>query len=585
MGETVDGGITDIQGRSFAYLTSKAAGEAELTASLDAEHSCESARSPTTTVTFTSEPDDPLMPGAEAPYMNDKIMIDPEPIIRGVPTTVSARLTNPNDFPISVDAYFNNHLYGIGLIFGPLGVINDVIIPANSDGLISFDWTPVSSGYYCVEIQYSASPVGNAVQSTNLSGQSMRNIDVLPGTLGSTEPLPGQAGEDGESEDPAGEKGVIERARTATTYIGHAQTVLNAFTDPNANYMGILPNRLFNDLLNWNFNAWTRATQALGGDPPRQDYTEYATQADYTFTPLQSDNDLSTERAAAANVLMEAMLDLTAGLQAATLSLDRYAGAADAKDSYWAAQQAAALIYYKEESGRTMLTVADAIDDFLQVLEDEGVQELPPSVDDYRDYQDRLQAEGFTAEEIQTARSIGFTDEEIEDIRQERIAADPVEMASYVLPGLEGTAESLLALGNIFINPPNFPPTGSSTAVASPSNSNNLARIFESQVSFPVGNPLAEQATISLEARRIDVPSDWMIFVTPSSMTLEAGESMTATVTIRPGTTSIQGTQPRVAIEGYANEELLGGVVLDVLVPEQVYFDGYLRTYLPLLER
>jgi hypothetical protein len=585
VGDASQYGITDFQGNSYGYVTSTSAGEDELTAILEDEETCEFVRSPSSSVTFTDNADDVLMPGAQAPYMSDQIMIEPEPITRGVLTTVSALLTNPNDFAISVDASFNNHLGGIGLVFGPIGEVHDFIIPANSDGVISIPWTPVVSGYYCVGVQYNAKPVGDTLSTMSLVGEALRNIIVLPGILGSTEPLPGQEGENGESEDPLGEKGLIEKARTATSYIGHAQTVVNAFTDPLANIGGVLPNKLFNDILDWNFNAWTRGTQALGGDPPRQDYTEYAMVADYTFTPLQPDEDLSAERSAAANALMEASLDLTANLQAATLSLDRYAGAASAGEKLWAAQQAAAMIYYKKESGKIMLTVADEIDDFLQVLEDEGFQELPPSVDDYREYQDRLRSEGFSAEEIQAARTIGLTDEEIEAIRQERMAADPAEMARYLLPGMADSAERFRALGNVLINPPNFPTTGSDAEVAAQLSSNNLARVFDNVIPIPVRNSLLEQATVSFDIRLIDMPEDWMVFVTPSTMTMEAGESMTATVTIRPGAASVQGTQPRVAIEGYANEELLGGVVLDVIVPEQVYFDGYLRTYLPLLER
>ena len=59
-------------------------------------------------------------------------------------------------------------------------------------------------------------------------------------------------------------------------------------------------------------------------------------------------------RAAAGNALMEAVLDLTPRLRAAALSLDRYSGAANAGELYWASEQAASLIYFKEESGTAM---------------------------------------------------------------------------------------------------------------------------------------------------------------------------------------------------------------------------------------
>jgi len=47
----------------------------------------------------------------------------------------------------------------------------------------------------------------------------------------------------------------------------------------------------------------------------------------------------------------------------------------------------------------------------------------------------------------------------------------------------------------------------------------------------------------------------------------------------------VQGTRPRVALEGSANGQLLGGVVMDVVVPTATFFDGKSRVYLPLLMR
>jgi hypothetical protein len=40
-----------------------------------------------------------------------------------------------------------------------------------------------------------------------------------------------------------------------------------------------------------------------------------------------------------------------------------------------------------------------------------------------------------------------------------------------------------------------------------------------------------------------------------------------------------------VAIEGYAGSQFLGGVLIEVVVPNYVYFDGALRLYLPLVSR
>jgi hypothetical protein len=46
-----------------------------------------------------------------------------------------------------------------------------------------------------------------------------------------------------------------------------------------------------------------------------------------------------------------------------------------------------------------------------------------------------------------------------------------------------------------------------------------------------------------------------------------------------------QGSLPRVAVEGYAGSQLLGGVVVEIVVPNYVFFDGNMRLYLPLLKK
>jgi len=82
----------------------------------------------------------------------------------------------------------------------------------------------------------------------------------------------------------------------------------------------------------------------------------------------------------------------------------------------------------------------------------------------------------------------------------------------------------------------------------------------------------------------VDLPADWLISVSPAQAQLTPGEEMSMTVSIVPGAPVPQGNVPRVTIEGYAGSTLLGGVVLDVLVPNYVPF-GARTVYLPLIKR
>jgi hypothetical protein len=112
-----------------------------------------------------------------------------------------------------------------------------------------------------------------------------------------------------------------------------------------------------------------------------------------------------------------------------------------------------------------------------------------------------------------------------------------------------------------------------------------MAQVFNSVSTIQLANPLTVPALIDVSARRIDLPADWTVYVSPVQVTLAPGEQTTVTVTIITGSPVPQGITPRVAVEGYAGTTLLGGVVIDTMVPNYTAFDGKLHVFLPLLNK
>ena len=584
LGQVTSGGITDFQGQTFAFLTSTTAGDALLTPGLSGETQCEIPRAATAKVTFTAAGDDPLLPGAQAPYLHEGIEVTPLPVTRGVPTRLKAALSNPNDFPILVDASFNFAQLGIGLAFGPVGQVQDWRIEAKASRTIDIPWTPIVSGNYCVQLQYAARQAdGPLLGAWSASGSSMSNLSVQSGPLGSSSSTPGDPNADPadpKSQEKPGEKPTIEKAKKGIDTIRKGKTVVEGLTSPGKVPGMAIPNFLFGKILNFNFDTWSQASQALGGDPPRQDYTTIAMSPRIPFTPVQAGGDMTAGRAAAANALMEGAMDLTSKYRAARLSLERYSGAAEAQDLAWASQQAAALVYYKKESGKAMATVADRLTALIQQIQSEGIADITVSAAALSAYQDRLRTQGWTAEEKQAAYSVGLADEDLALILQEHLAADPSLMAGSVLASLNETAATLRELGTVLANPGNFPPSGEGLTQSAP---NNLVRIFTARTPIQVGNPLGQTALVELRARPVNLPPDWMVSVSPSRATLAPGQTITAEVQLTPGMAVPQGLQTRVAVEGFVDTALIGGVVVDVLVPQALFFNGKLRLYLPLL--
>jgi hypothetical protein len=340
--------------------------------------------------------------------------------------------------------------------------------------------------------------------------------------------------------------------------------------------------------------SWAKETagissENLGGDPPRQDYDQFTLPVWHTWPETQPDANISLARAAAINATSAALADVNAYGAAAALALDRYAGASEAHNLIWAAQQASARLYYEQQMGAALLTYADSLDAFIQVLIDEDETELLITTSDVISYQQSLAAQGFTPQEIADAHLLGLTDAEIEAYRQEIIAADPDDLSGNIIDFYTNEAAISRDLGNALLDNYSYAPgfsVGGSPGLLAPTNGGNtLAQIDNSVTTVLVSNPLTQMEVIDLVARRIDLPGDWMVSISPAQVSLAPGEQATVTVTVLTGSLVPQGSLPRVAIEGYVGTQLLGGVVIEVVVPRYVLFDGLMRVFLPLLER
>jgi len=222
------------------------------------------------------------------------------------------------------------------------------------------------------------------------------------------------------------------------------------------------------------------------------------------------------------------------------------------------------------------------------VLSDEGETEITNSVDDVISYQQRLITDGFTAQEIDDAHLIGLTDADIEEFRLGIIAANPNDLAGNLLDIYTSEAAISRELGRVLIATRPYEPglsiSGSAGFKTSAANGNTLAQINNLVETLQLGNPLTETALIDVRTRRIDLPADWMVSVSPAQVTLTPSETITVTVSVIPGSPIPQGSIPRVAVEGYAGSQLLGGVAIDIVVPKYVAFAPY-HIYLPLIRK
>ena len=580
LGTVVDGGVTGYNGTTLAYLTSTAAGEAELNGVLQSNDACELVRSPISVVSFTpAGPAEGYLPPESAPYMNEGIEIEPLPVIQGVPTTISVRLTNPNNFPVTVDGTFAYFQTSIGLAFGPLAEVNGTQIPANGEAVIKTIWVPPLSGSYCIQFDYSTYTSGQSGR-TLAGGSTRRNLKTFPGNKHSEEV-----------------RRAYEGSRKAVSTLSNANDGLTLVTDPAGFIGGGIPGALFGHITDFWYDTMDEIDRVMNGDPPRQDYQEITAPVPVVFTPLAAGSGISAAKAQAANAYVAAAMDVYADMRAAVIANDRYGGATEAGNLQWSSIQLAALLHYEKLAAEKLPTLADRIDDYVAVVLLENPSDIFMTEAIYAAYQARLASSGFTADEIAAARLLGMTDAEIEAVRQQRLTVDPATMAGSVTARMTLYAETLRVLSNAILYPPDpvfnitFTITGGlarsaaapSLVIATPMDS--LVRQYAQQTTILVGNPHAQTEVIDLSIRPVDLPPDWVVSTSPASLTLDAGASAEVTVNISPGTPLPQGVLASFAVEGHIGSELIGGVALDVPMPFFVHYDGNQRVYLPLMAR
>jgi hypothetical protein len=566
LGSVVDGGITDASGKTLAYLTSGTPGDAQVTARLDPITACEGALSPTAKVTFTPPLNlTDLFPNSQAPYLSSDISVTPMPVISGITETIHALLTNPLTQTITVDVDFGYAQAGLGLAFGPIGSgIRGLVIPAGRSAPLTADFIPPISGHYCVQVSYTITAIGALAlekpMSGGGSGLKQFNMNVQQG-----------------SASPPNSKDSLNKADKAFKAV---------------NKIPAGPTQIQKAMVGgwWGAvkDAATKISQSLGFDPPRQDYKTVTFPVRHPFPPVQPGGAISADRAAAFNAVSDSLTDIEAYGTAASAAFDRYAGASQANDVFWASSQSNEMLYYEQKLGTALVTYADHLDALVGVLQSEGETQTGISVSDVTAYQARLQTTGFTAQEIADAKYIGLTDADIEAWRQEIIAANPADIAGDLLVKYSQEAATMREVGNTILHPVLFNPgfaVGGAPGLAPQASGNAMAQVFNTTTTIWVGNPLTQTATIDLKARRIGLPADWSAALSPAQVTLAPGQQVTVTVTIQAGTPVAQGSRPSLAVEGYAGSQLLGGVVVQVFVPNYLPFDGAIPLYLPLVKK
>jgi hypothetical protein len=569
LGNVVDGGVTDAFGKTLAYLTSSTPGDASVSARLDGLTACEGALSPSSTVTFTppvAEID--LMPNTASPYQDGDITVSPLPVLTGVTTTITARLTNPLTSTVTVDVEFDFAQAGIGLAFGPIKTYHSQVIPPKGTISLSAGFIPSVAGHYCVQVNYSVIAIGAQILGPQAVGGDpgrQLNLNVYHPSTGSSD-----------------KNNNLDKTRNS---LKNVNRFVSATYRPNP---FAVPLAVANQGIAWDLNTAEKISNALNGDPPRQDFRIIDTPHVLSLPPVQPGDGLSTARADALNAVNDALAQANAYGTAAALALDRSDGASQAQDLDWASIQTGVMLEYNQLMGTELITASQKIVDLINVAASEGVTSVMISPSDVISMQQGL-ASGFSPQQIADAHTVGLTDADIESIRQSILLANPQDLAGDVIANMQQISQDLYSLGLVLAHPavfsPGFSVTGGLAPVQTQASGNVMAQIYNLVTTVQLANPNSTPSLVNLRVRRIDLPADWTVDISPAQISLAPHEQTTVTVSIIAGSPLAQGSRPSVAVEGSIGSQLIGGVTLEVVVPTYQPFDGSFHVYMPMAAR
>lgn len=222
-------------------------------------------------------------------------------------------------------------------------------------------------------------------------------------------------------------QGARQRANEDLVYVRDASGKLLYVVNKAHSVAGVpapwtVPLQVVKAIIDGTVNLFYAAADILGSlDPPRSDFTTLAVASIVDPGPLTPDPGMSAQRLQAARAFLEADLRLAANFHAAAVSYERQGGAVRAANHRWSVLQAAAVVHFQREAARAMLDTADALERWLNVLLEEGVEDYGVEKPVFPAIRDAFRA-GFPAETIAALRQLGLADEEIDRCRQGLIA-------------------------------------------------------------------------------------------------------------------------------------------------------------------
>ncbi|MFH1312290.1 MAG: hypothetical protein ABIJ00_03605 [Candidatus Eisenbacteria bacterium] len=180
---------------------------------------------------------------------------------------------------------------------------------------------------------------------------------------------------------------------------------------------------VFGWLLDWQMGIWCDIISAIDIDPPRSDFKLYSKPTPLDLSSVELEEHLSGRQVQVMKDFLRLSSELTSLLRVCRETNDRLGGALREKDMHWASEQAAVLCHFKKQAGHSILMVADKLECFIDLFQEDTREEGSISPGMLRDYKTLLSEGDYSEIAKETAAMLKLSEDEERAIRETRLKA------------------------------------------------------------------------------------------------------------------------------------------------------------------
>ncbi len=546
---------TDANGVVTATISSSVPGDAYLTARNATDDQPFSALA---SIHFwAGEPDlGGLVDPGGVPYVSPQLSVEGMPFQPGFPIYFRFPMQNSNTVPVDVRVVYGVSNLNIGDIYTPVDEVTASLQPGESWDAQGV-WLPTVTGHRCVQASIEVTFPDDSIIQT-----PAETIGVGPFVVNFNMP-----------EDPCKELDVDKLIPN----LGGMNAARKHFVK--ALVQAYLIKECLGQELVFGSSASLTTISAVN-----QSYQVVVTPPVFTPPPLLTGDGVSEDQANASTALGKVAADLTSLDIALVETSQRIQWAGQADDEKASALQLTAYHEFQRAKAQKLADLAAIIDDLLDVTEGIGEPDTIFLPEDIQSYLSSLKSSGYDPDVIAFQQQFGLSSEEI-------IALLEIEIERYE----ESDAFSTTSYYGFQHELRDAALQRSNELIAQYGSSQSFNQLFADDApathflgattsEFVVGNPTNVKATVELKLRPVDIPIGWTYNLDIPAPTLLAGETITVTLTLEPDNTMIEGSEVRLAVEGYIDGEFIAGILFTRRIPD-LSAASELTIYMPLIAK